>query len=122
MSGRVLVVEDDRDIRRNVELLLSSEGYTVQVAQNGQEALSMLQNAAELPCVIMLDLMMPVMDGFQFREAQQRDRSLADIPVVIMTADGHVDEKKLRTQAAGALRKPADVDDILNAVGQWCRH
>lgn len=116
MSGRILLVEDDRDILRNVQKLLLSEGYIVDTAENGAEALSFLQKATELPGIIILDLMMPVMDGFQFREEQKKLPNLAHIPVVIMTADGHVDEKRVRTSAAAALRKPADIDDILETV------
>ena len=122
MSDKILIVEDDRDIRKNVQQLLSSEGYSVQVAENGQEALSLLQTSPELPCVILLDLMMPVMDGFQFRVEQKKIPKICEIPVVIMTADGHTEEKKVRTGAAAALKKPADVDDILNAVQRICPH
>jgi CheY-like chemotaxis protein len=117
---KVLIVEDDRDIRKNLKILLESEGYSIELAENGQVALEFLHSVTDLPSLIILDLMMPVMDGFQFRELQQRNPRLANIPVAIMTADGHIDEKKLRTQATAALRKPADVDDILKLVKKLC--
>lgn len=121
MSAKVLLVEDDKDIRRNVQRLLTMEGYRVEVAGNGREALLVLQTAQELPSLIVLDLMMPVMDGFQFREQQAKDARLADIPVVIMTADGHVEEKLKRAGAAAALKKPADIEAILDMVSRFSK-
>jgi CheY-like chemotaxis protein len=120
VSAQILVVEDDKDICRNLKKLLESEGYTVSCAGNGQEALDFLHGADRLPRLIILDLMMPIMDGFQFRDAQDKVARLASIPVIIMTADGHVDEKKMRTRATAALRKPADVDTILNTIKAVC--
>jgi CheY-like chemotaxis protein len=121
VSARVLIVEDDKDIRRNVQRLLLSEGFTVDVAEHGGVAISMLQAATDLPSVIVLDLMMPVMDGFQFREEQVKIPRLASIPVVIMTADGHLIEKQTRVGAVAALKKPANVDDILSVVKRICK-
>jgi CheY-like chemotaxis protein len=116
MGKNILIVEDDRDIRQNLKLLLESEGYIVEAAENGQVALDILLSGRFKPALIVLDLMMPVMDGFEFREAQRMYREISGIPVVIMTADGHVEEKKARVQAIGGLRKPADIDEILNLV------
>jgi CheY-like chemotaxis protein len=120
MASKVLVVEDDRDIRRNLKRLLELEGYVVEVAENGKVALDSLNTAAVLPSVIILDLMMPVMDGFAFREEQRKVDRLAHIPVAIMTADGRIDEKKRLTKANAALKKPADVADILMVMEQFC--
>ena len=122
MDPRILIVEDDRYIRKALARLLESEGYVVDVAENGQQALDNLHQAAELPQLIILDLMMPVLDGFQFRERQARLPRLAGIPVVIMTADGHIDAKKMRIGAVAALRKPADVEEILKTVKQHTLH
>jgi CheY-like chemotaxis protein len=119
MVKKILVVEDDKDLRRNLQRLLEIEGYTVDVAENGQVALKLLENAAVLPSLIILDLMMPVMDGFEFREKMVTNLRLARIPIAIMTADGHVDEKKIRVKAAAALRKPADAEAILQIVRQF---
>ena len=120
MPARVMVIEDDKDIRRNMKRLLESEGYAVDLAENGQMALDVLATASTLPAVIILDLMMPVMDGFQFREQQEKIARIAAIPVAIMTADGRIDEKRLRTKASSALKKPADADEILKVVAQYC--
>jgi len=116
VDKKILVVEDDKDIRRNMQLLLESEGYTVEVAENGQVALDLLIRGSFIPTLIVLDLMMPVMDGFEFREAQEKVAAIAKIPVVIMTADGHVEEKKQRVGAVAGLKKPANIDDILDMV------
>ena len=121
MAVKVLVVEDDKDIRRNMQRLLESEGYAVEVAANGRIALDALAAMPALPALIILDLMMPVMDGFQFREAEAKSDRIAQIPVVIMTADGHIDEKRAQTGAHASLRKPADVDAILQVVADLCR-
>jgi CheY-like chemotaxis protein len=120
MAGSILVVEDDRDIRKNLNRLLASEGYTVVLAENGQVALDYLSNCIVLPNLIILDLMMPVMDGFEFRTIQSADPRFEKIPAIIMTADGHLDEKRMRTAAHDAIRKPADIETILRVVKQVC--
>lgn len=118
MSSKILIVEDDQDIRRNLKRLLEIEGHTVDVAENGQVALEFLQTVADLPRMIFLDLMMPVMDGFEFREKQCSDARLAHIPVAIMTANDRTDAKRQKISAQIVLRKPASVEDILDAVAK----
>jgi len=119
VTGKVLVVEDDEDILANVRLLLESEGYSVEAAPNGRAALASLAHADPLPSVILLDLMMPVMNGYQFREAQLADPRIAAVPIVLMTADGHLVEKTARLGAAGAIGKPFDIDDLVGAVRRF---
>ena len=86
-SGRsVLIVDDDPGIRRMMSLVLAGEGYDVRTAENGRQALDLL--ASWRPAVILLDLMMPVMDGWTFLAAQQADPILASIPVIVMSASG----------------------------------
>jgi CheY-like chemotaxis protein len=118
MSRRILVVEDDKDIRKNLKRLLESEDYLVQTAEHGQAALEVLASTpdAELPDVIVLDLMMPGVDGFQFREAQEKSARIAYIPIVVMSAGGNVEEKKIAMGAKAAIKKPADLDTILAAI------
>ena len=89
-------------------------------AENGRVALDLLRAAAELPDGILLDLMMPVMDGFEFRVNQLDDARLAGIPVAVMTAGGQVEEKKRELTAKAALKKPADIEDILAVVKSLC--
>jgi CheY-like chemotaxis protein len=113
----VLVVEDDVDILHAIVDVLEDEGYAVRAAENGRVALDMLRApGARPPCVILLDLMMPVMDGWAFRAEQLRDPALADIPVVILTADGRAAEKARLMNSAGALVKPVDLLTLLGAI------
>lgn len=113
---QVLVVEDNADIRGTVQLVLEAEGFQVLVAANGEEALLQLRAAATLPSVILLDLMMPVMDGYAFREVQRRDPKLCSIPIVVLTADGHAETRAASLGAAGFLQKPVDLDELVAAV------
>ncbi len=119
-SKKILIIEDDRDIRRLLKRLFEAYGYAVDQAENGQVALEILRSNPELPAVIILDLMMPVMDGFQFREEQLKIASVAGIPVVILTADGCIDEKRVKVGAHAALRKPADAEVLMGVVKRFC--
>jgi CheY-like chemotaxis protein len=119
MEGKiVLVVEDDKNIRDPVKTLLVMEGYEVLCASNGQEALDMLQGS-KLPRLILLDLMMPVMDGFMFREIQRTLPVVCEIPVVIMSADGNITSSKAAIGARDYLRKPVDIDDLLECIAAY---
>jgi CheY-like chemotaxis protein len=111
----VLVVDDDDDVRDSFRDVLEDEGYRVLTARNGHEALRTLHNEPP-PAVILLDLMMPVMNGWQFRTAQQRSPQLADIPVVIVTAGLHGDAATRDLAAHRCLKKPVSVEDLLEAV------
>ena len=115
----MLVVDDDPEIRSVLETVLGMEGYGVATAENGREAFARLRGARGT-CVILLDLMMPVMNGWQFRDAQRGDPSLAEIPVVVISAAGNLRERAAQLDAAGYLEKPLDFDDLLRAVGRHC--
>ena len=121
-TKRVLIVEDAVDLRSLLCQLFESEGYTVAQAANGNEALAMLRAATELPQLILLDLMMPVMDGFEFRQAQAADPRLAGIPVIVMTADGDTRAKQVRAGAVDSLRKPVEVEQLLEVVDRNLLH
>ena len=116
---RILIVEDDTDIREVLSQVLEFEGYAVHTVGNGQEALEHLQSS-ERPGLILLDLMMPVMDGWHFREQQQRNSQWATIPVVILSADGNAHQKAATLQAASYLKKPVDLETLLHTVGRHC--
>src|SRR6516162_2653318 len=90
LNRTILLVEDDRDICEIVEHVLADEGYRTVAVSNGAEGLAHLRSSAPRPFVIVLDLMLPVMDAWQFRAEQQRDAALADIPVVIFSANPKV--------------------------------
>ena len=113
----ILIVEDDLDVREALTQVLEFEGYAVAGVTNGQEALDRLR-AGEHPSLILLDLMMPVMDGLQFRAAQMRDPSLAHIPVIVISADGKVDQKVASLGVAGYMKKPLDVDSLLALIAR----
>lgn len=116
----VLVVDDDRDIREVVIESLSDEGYPAVGAQNGAEALAALRAAPSLPGVILLDMMMPVMDGTAFRAEQLGDPRLAAIPVVIMSASAHIEEVANQVQATGFLKKPLQLLDLFAIAERFC--
>jgi two-component system response regulator MprA len=116
----VLLVEDDADSRDALTAMLEAFGVVVCEAIDGQEALEQLA-AGYRPCAILLDLMMPRMDGWKFRETQQRDPELCRLPVALMSActdlGGH--QRRLATDAAFA--KPVtDLDDVIAFVDDHC--
>jgi CheY-like chemotaxis protein len=113
----VFVVEDDVDTRDMMGRFLELEGFNVEVAANGKQALERL-NAGVQPCVILLDLMMPVMDGWQFRSQQVRDAALASIPVIVVSAAGK--ERIGDIQANAYLSKPVDLELLLAQVTHYC--
>ena len=114
-SGYILIVEDDDDIREALTQILQLEGYAVREAANGSEALD-ISAQHPVPSLILLDLMMPVMDGWQFRTEQLKDPALSKVPVVVISADASVHEKVAMFGAATVLPKPISLDRLLRAV------
>ena len=114
-SGYILIVEDDDDIREALTQILELEGYVVREAANGREALD-ISAKEPIPSLILLDLMMPVMDGWQFRAEQMKDPHLSKVPVVVISADASVHEKVAAFGAATVLPKPISLDRLLRAV------
>jgi CheY-like chemotaxis protein len=115
---RILLVEDDDEIREALTDVLEQQGYQVEGARNGREALEMLHDH-EAPRLILLDLMMPVMDGWQFRHAQLEDPQIARIPVVVLSAMANLRARGADLHAAECLAKPVDVDYLLEAVSRY---
>lgn len=113
-----MIVEDDRDTREMLGKFLELEGFDVLTAANGRLALDQL-GAGAPPCVIILDLMMPVMNGWQFREAQANDPRLARIPVVVVTAAGARADIPVIVADAW-LQKPVDFDRLLATITPLC--
>lgn len=119
--GTVLVVDDDEDIRGAVLETLEDEGYLATGAKNGRDALEQLRAAPDgHPRLILLDMMMPVMDGRTFRAELLKDPLLALIPVVIMTADARVTDKATELRATGFLKKPIELEDLFSVARQFC--
>ncbi len=114
----VLIVEDDADLREMMAQLLLLEGFRTATVSNGREALEYLRNGHEKPDVILLDLMMPVMDGWEFRRNQQADPRMADVPVIVLSALDPARAADVDAQAF--LKKPLDFDRLLQLVRQYC--
>jgi CheY-like chemotaxis protein len=115
----VLLVDDHADIRESLGELLQEEGFRVALAADGSEALRYLrQNRA--PCLILLDLMMPVMNGYEFRLRQREDPELARIPVAIISGREDAQQNALELQAVGCFMKPVDLDALLGTVSAYC--
>jgi CheY-like chemotaxis protein len=116
-GGHILVVDDDDIVRSSMARLLRLTGYDVSTAIDGLDALAQLR-AGPAPCLILLDLQMPVMDGFTFRVQQQLDSALANIPVVLMSAAPNLSEEAIRLGVAGFVQKPVDVAEVMEIVGR----
>jgi CheY-like chemotaxis protein len=116
---RVLVVEDDPALRDLLNTALTDEGYVARTATDGADALTMLQGWR--PALILLDLMMPGMDGWSFRRAQLADLRLASIPVVILSATYASWREGERLGVAAIVAKPYDMEALLVLVSQLVR-
>ncbi len=115
MSEKLLmVVEDDVELRETLCDLLSDEGYRTVSRSNGLEALEYLRSGDEKPALILLDLMMPGMNGWEFRRHQLGDPGLAAIPVIVLTAGRRIDSEQL--ESATVLQKPLDLNTLLSEV------
>ena len=114
-SHPILVVDDDSELRESLALLLALKGYEVITACDGREALQTLQGGPQ-PCLIVLDLTMPEMDGFQFRRAQLADPALQDIPVVLCSAHPTATHVAEQLGVVACFEKPFDVQLLLAVV------
>lgn len=110
--ARILLADDDDDIRTTVAAVLASEGHDVVEARNGMHAMQLLARDP-LPDVIILDILMPVMNGFEFLDRMQRDPRIAHIPVLAVTAHAKVGEV---LGVVRVLRKPFDLDRLFEAI------
>jgi len=110
----VLVVDDDPDILEALAEILEGEGFEVRRARNGKEALERLEPVP--PRLILLDLMMPVMDGWEFSQQMRRRPPVADLPIIVLSADRNVGAKARDIGAVGHLAKPFELTDLLEMV------
>jgi CheY-like chemotaxis protein len=111
----VLVVDDDPDLRELLRVALGAEGYDAACVDNGRAALNHLRSHADT-CIILLDLLLPVMDGTDFRTAQLQDRSLAWIPVILMSGAPDSERRARELGARRLVRKPLDLDEVKQAL------
>jgi CheY-like chemotaxis protein len=114
---RILIVDDDPDLATIVAEVLSKAGYQTDVAENGQQALTRLQADRDWDLVL-LDLMMPVMNGWEFRAEQLLQPAIADIPIVAFSGGVNAQQAAVALGAAAALRKPVGRDELLGTVGK----
>jgi CheY-like chemotaxis protein len=119
MVGRqILIIDDDVDLRETLGELLTEGGFEARLAENGRVALEVLRSGAH-PRLILLDLMMPEMNGWQFREEQLKDEALREIPVVVMTASRGFDGHPIT--ASEILYKPVGLGELIEAVERNAR-
>jgi CheY-like chemotaxis protein len=114
----ILIVEDDFDVRESLSEALRDEGYAIECAVDGEQALEYLRNGGR-PGLILLDLMMPRMSGSEFRMVQKVDPQLRHLPVVLLSADGAMEEKAKALETDGALRKPIDLEELLKIIERF---
>jgi CheY-like chemotaxis protein len=116
--ARILVVDDDLDIRREVSEILREEGVEVTTARHGSEALHVLRGSVP-PSVILLDLMMPGTDGWQFRRAQLADPALAGVPVVVFSSFSNGPRNVADLRVSGFITKPFTIGQLLTALKKY---
>ena len=119
-ASTVLVVDDDKKICEMISAVLAGQGYETAIAGNGKEALAYLKKSPRPPKLILLDLMMPEMTGWEFRRLQQEDPSLSGIPVAIITGLADVEGKASAIGAVDVLHKPSRVEALTSLVSRFC--
>ncbi len=112
----ILIVEDEPGIRENLQALLELEGYRIFTASNGEEGLRLLRRMPR-PCLILLDLLMPVLNGMEFLEAKSHEDAIAAIPVCIVSG---VAERPDMSKASAFIKKPIELDGLLRFVRSYC--
>lgn len=118
-GGRVLVVEDDAGLQETLQAVLTLEGYEVIIAGDGLDALAKVDR--HRPALVVLDLMMPRLDGFGFVAALEQRGLRPGLPILILTADGRAPQKARQLRAEGCLTKPFDLDLLLGEVARLAR-
>ena len=113
----ILLAEDDEDMREAMVETLNYAGYTVEAVGNGRDAIEWLEGTDHPPKLILLDLMMPVMDGWQFLEKRQQTAKVASVPVVVLSASGSFDST---SNTVAFMRKPIALKPLLAIVATYC--
>jgi len=116
---RILLVEDDDDVAGAMVAVLEGEGYSVVRARDGEDALRALREGLA-PCLIVLDILMPRMDGIEFRRVQRSDPSMSHIPVVVVSGVANMLDDIRAMGVARCFRKPVDFDELLGVVTELC--
>jgi CheY-like chemotaxis protein len=116
----VLLVEDDDDIREVIQDALERRGYLITAVEDGREALDHLEATPVKPSLILLDMTMPTMSGWEFLQEQAKHPSFAAIPVVVLSAVANLDKQAQSKQWAGILTKPVSLEKLLSTVARFC--
>ena len=123
-SGNVLIVEDDADTREMLASFLAAEGFHAVLAEDGLEALHLLRTvrrrAPRTPCLVLLDLTMPRLGGFEFRRAQLGDPTVASVPVAVMSGVVDLERRAQDLGAVASVAKPIDFDVLRDVVRRYC--
>lgn len=117
----ILVVDDDEDILNMTSFVLTRLGYAVETAKDGDIGISLLKNTKSTPCLILLDLMMPKMDGSTFRKKQLEMPNAANIPVIILSGDNALSTKAANMKVAGFEQKPISLERLATLAAKYCR-
>lgn len=115
----ILIVEDDPDVRAALAAVLELQGYDVVVADNGRAALDVLRTGVDV-CLILLDLFMPEMDGWAFRTEQMKDARIADVPVIVISADSVAARRAMDLGVVAAMTKPVEYEPLLDLLAEHC--
>jgi CheY-like chemotaxis protein len=122
--GNVLIVEDDADTREMLATLLATHGFHAVSAEDGLEALHLLRTmrrrARDVPCLVLLDLKMPRLGGYEFRRAQLGDPTVANVPVAVMSGAVDLEQRAQALGAVASVAKPIDVELLLDVVSRYC--
>ena len=122
--GNILIVEDDNDTRELLAKLLATEGFHAVSAEDGLEALHLLRTvkrrAPNIPCLVLLDLMMPRFSGHEFRRAQLGDPTVASVPIAIVSGVSDLEKRAEALGAVATLAKPIDFNQLLDVVRRYC--
>ena len=123
-TGNILIVEDDPDTREMLSTLLSIEGFHTVGAEDGLEGLHLLRTvkhgAPDVPCLILLDLMMPRLGGHEFRHAQLGDPTVANVPVAVLSGAVDIEQRAQALGAVASVAKPIDVEMLMDVVRRYC--
>jgi CheY-like chemotaxis protein len=124
VTGNILIVEDDPDVREMLSALLSVEGFYAVGAEDGLEALHLLRTvrhrAPHIPCLVLLDLKMPRLGGNEFRRAQLGDPTVASVPVAVMSGADDLETRARDLGAVATLPKPIDIEYLMRVVKRYC--